>query len=83
MSKIEMVETGFKLCAIVIEAISKAVDYNQLKEYCKDLVNAYRKALEEIKRITQVNQTLVDANKYLKEQNEQLLKDIEHLRSNK
>lgn len=83
MSKIEMVETGFKLCAIAIEAIGKAVDYNQLKEYCKDLVNAYRKALEEIKRITQVNQTLVDANKYLKEQNEQLLKDIEQLRSNK
>jgi len=82
MSKIELVETGFKLCGIVIEAISKGIEYNQLKEYCKDVVNAYRKALEEIKRITQINQTLSDSNKYLKEQNSELLKELEQ-RGNK
>jgi len=68
-----MVETIFKFCTVVADAVVKGVEYNQLKAYAMDCVSELRKAATEIQRITNINITYSDRIHYL----EQRIKELE------
>lgn len=68
-----MVETIFKFCTVVAEAVMKGVEYNQLKAYALDLVAELRKAATEIQRQGNIIITYSDRIHYL----EQKIKELE------